>query len=149
MRVDLEPRHPYFLKIRAALVAPVQLGIIIEADSLIWNGADLLFPSLERETVGSNYTFPLLTRHPDRRLPMNHPRRTRKDGPNHYQYPVANRSFAYGHAHMSWSYLSLPFLAKVYTKVLKGQFSNDEEALNDMLWDSNATKQFCMYDPFW
>jgi hypothetical protein len=104
LRVEEETRHPWFLKLRASILAPVLLGVIIESDSLVWNGADLLFEILRMETLADNYSFPLLTRHPDTRSPSRD-----ESTYNVFPYPTKSRTTSYGHAHLSWSYLAIPF----------------------------------------
>jgi hypothetical protein len=139
-----EDMNPWFAQLRVASLTPVRVGQILEADTLIWRGSDYLFRRIREETINSNYSFPMMPRHADLRLKnFNDPRVGTP-----FDYPDHLRSMPYMHAHLSWGYNSLPFISRVYLESLVSKrFDSDEAALNVMLWERRATKQWCMYDP--
>jgi hypothetical protein len=160
--------HPWFDKLRAALLAPVRRAVILEADSLATWHVDRLFAVLAREP---RYALPLLPVHMHLRWPECEVRdglgvtriavalaegdtRLRACGAP-YATPVANRSTPYGHsAAMVYTSASKAFLAEILLACglrdgerLGIDCDNDEVALNTALWRKGARRQLCLIDP--
>lgn len=142
------PLHPWFDKLRAALLSPVRYGVIIEADSYITMHADNLFPLL----ASTNRTFPLSPTHMDIRLPNCTRYSGRKYCSQAWDIPEASRSIDYIHAHLAWTYASKPFIARAVQTCLLGKVAaacqSDEKALNLAYWKEGATEALCVIDPF-
>ena len=146
--------HPWFDKLRAILLSPVQIGIIIEADSIITPYADRLFPAVAQHAGA----FPLLMQHPDERLPSCEGYSGHRYCVNPIPYPVAKRSMPYGHAHVSWTAKSKSFVLRAYYRcrpdapmtdrsASEGMCDSDEGTLNFLLWEEGATQSLCLGDP--
>lgn len=141
--IPSEYLHPYFMKLRVSLLSPVLVGQIVESDTIVLPGADCLFKRIEKE-INSDYPYPMMPRHPDIRGII------KGNGTiNPLDYPINLRSMRYMHAHMSWTYMSLPFIAFTYNKSFSYYYRNDEYALNVNLWEKKAYKQWCIYDPYY
>lgn len=141
--IPSEMNNIYFMKLRVSLLAPVLVGQIVESDTIVLPGADCLFARIEKE-ISYNYPYPMMTRHHDIRSPI------KGNGTiNILKYPMNKRSMRYMHAHMSWTYHSLPFIAKIYRDSFILHYKDDEYALNLNLWESKAYKQWCIYDPIY
>lgn len=141
--IPCELNNIYYMKLRVSLLAPVLVGQIVESDTIVLPGADCLFERIEKE-ITYEYPFPMMTRHTDIRSPI-------KGNGTYYplKYPMYKRTMRYMHAHMSWTYQSLPFIASIYRKTFEINYGNDEYALNVNLWESKAIKQWCTYDPLY
>ena len=116
--------HPWFDKLRAALLAPVRFAVIVEADSLATRHVDRLFHVLRREP---DYGFPLMPvhmhlRHPDCEvvdgagvtlvsLVPGDPRRRICGAP--FATPLAERTTRYGHAHIVMTSAAKGLVAEV------------------------------------
>jgi hypothetical protein len=152
--------HAWFDKLRAILLAPVDRGVIIEADTLITMHADRLFDIL----VEHGGPLPLLPGHADVRWPSGSC--ASYSGPKTcsapFAYPLEERTMDYVHAHVMWTAESKPFFSSVLAVcgALNGgqkpprpragrmlDCSSDEAALNYALWNAKATKQLCFMDP--
>lgn len=141
--IPSECLSPYFLKLRVSLLAPVLVGQIVESDTIILPGADCLFKRIEKE-INTHYPYPIMPRPPDIRGNV------KGNGTfNPLDYPMNNRSMRYMHAHMSWTFESLRFIAYIYNKSFVYPYRDDEYALNVNLWERKANKQWCIYDPYY
>ena len=116
--------HPWFDKLRAALLAPVRFAVIVEADSLATRHIDRLFHVLRREP---DYGFPLMPvhmhlRHPDCEvrngvgvtlvsLVPGDPRRRICGAP--FATPLAQRTMRYGHAHIALTSAAKGIVAEI------------------------------------
>jgi hypothetical protein len=151
--------HPWFDKLRAVLLSPVNHGAVIEADTIPTWHSERLFTALAHH--GRQY--PLLVAHPDVRLPTcaNFANPSRTCG-NPFPYPAHKRTMDYSHAHIMWTARNKGFLADVLaTCASQGtqwghsvpsveplDCSSDESALNQALWNVRANTQLMLMDPF-
>eukprot|EP00932_Pfiesteria_piscicida_P012621 SRR837773.24023.p1 GENE.SRR837773.24023~~SRR837773.24023.p1 ORF type:complete len:427 (-),score=149.35 SRR837773.24023:110-1222(-) len=144
-----------FNKIQAALLARVKVGVMLDADMVsLGPQADSLFTRAEQE-IDKKYPYPILPVHSLDRDPEN------LDGglPNFKPFSCQNcpqATMRWGAEQPSWTYWSLPFLArwqaaKLAGKRLQGISMSDvdssEELLNVALWTANATKEWCAWQP--
>lgn len=145
-----------FNKFRAMMLSKVKTGIMIDADELVGPAADRLFPRIKEE-INEEYPYPILPVH----------WMSRDDDPKYPDHPYAvydfhcrdcpRRTQRWGHAHPTFRYQSLPWIAKWLRKTLDHervgneslQWKEDEDVLNMALWDTGASKQWCKFDiPF-
>lgn len=141
--------NPYFDKLFAAVMSPVERGVIIEADTLLTPHADRLFGILRRY---GHQSFPLMPTHEDVRWEDCALYVGPKYCGNSLPYPHTERSMDYVHAHLMWTRDSRPFLVDVLLNCAPGSAgsidcANDEIALNHALWKAGATRQLCLMDP--
>lgn len=163
--------HPWFDKIRAMLLAPVERALIFEADSIATRHVDRLFHALAREP---SYPFPLIPQHAHLRWPTceevngwgvtliqvdpSDPR-TRACG-SAYPFPLEMRTTHYGHAHVMWGAAAKPFVASLLLACAapgngaavasfggRVDCGSDESALNTGLWMRKAPRAMCVFDP--
>lgn len=140
--------HPWFDKLRAAILAPVKAGVMLEADTIITPHANRLFNILKQP-----HTMPLSPGHPDVRLPhcRSYTTPNGKTCTNPLPYPEYKRSMDYIHAHLIWTSAARQFLIKTLLRCIDGNSehcSSDEAALNVAYWEANATQQLCLMDPY-
>jgi hypothetical protein len=144
--------HPWFDKLRAAILSPVLHGAIVEGDTLVTWHADRVFAIVKAH----GGKFPLLTKHEDSRLQDCYGYNGPKYCGNAFPYPTERRTMDYGHAHMFWKADAKEFLLQVleacHNKGVHSQLgpldcTSDESALNYALWNMKATKQLCLMDP--
>lgn len=145
-----------FNKFRAMILSKVKTGIMLDADEFVAPSADLLFPRIKEE-INADYPYPILpvhwfSRDNDEKFP-DHPYKV-------YDFECKGcpeRSARWGHAHPTFTYHALPFLATWLRKTLDHemvgneslQYKEDEDVLNMALWDAKVTKQWCKFDiPF-
>jgi len=143
-------------KIRSMIFSKVKTGIVLDADQWINAGADYMFARAAEEG-GEAYPYPILpvhwlTRDPD------------TSGPYPFQFKSSDgpeRTMRWGHAHPTWTYEAIGFLARWSAYVLAPEQSGapewlriqpsleDEGMFNVALWAENKTKQWCKFDiPF-
>lgn len=144
--------NPYFDKLCAAVLSPVEHGVIVEADTLITPQADRLFGTLRRY---GHQVFPLMPGHEDVRWEdcdlYNGPKLCINPIP---EFPHKYRSMDYVHAHLMWTSDSRPFLVDLLVKCSPGfeesgiDCMHDEMALNTALWKAGARRQLCLMDPY-
>eukprot|EP00927_Polykrikos_kofoidii_P043994 TRINITY_DN3809_c0_g2_i1.p1 TRINITY_DN3809_c0_g2~~TRINITY_DN3809_c0_g2_i1.p1 ORF type:complete len:499 (-),score=65.08 TRINITY_DN3809_c0_g2_i1:33-1493(-) len=112
----------YFNKLRAMLFTKVSVGLVLDADQWINDGADYMFRRAAEEG-GSKYPYPILPVHWLSRDP---------EGDDGYDYKfkwaqrttelgAPNRTMRWGHAHPSWTHDALDFLAKWVVFALSDQ----------------------------
>jgi hypothetical protein len=145
--------HPWFDKLRAALMAPVINGVIVEADTIITPQANRLFDILKK----TNSSTPLMPMHPDIR-----PYSTKECNiscnsccVSTLPWPMAKRRKhgQYRHAHLMWTKRAKPFLRQTLKMCVENpkiaQCKSDESALNYALWVSDEkTYELCTQDPY-
>ena len=161
-RMPITTMHPWFDKLRAVLLAPVQKGVILEADTIISPSANNLFSVLN--SLSSEESLGILApEHPDTR-----PRRLvdckydcYECCINSFNYPNELRRGQYKHAHLMWTKWAKPFIQDVLKGCIEGpkegdefhDCSSDEAALNLAMWRSTyQVESLCMQDPdssFW
>jgi len=145
-----------FNKFRAMILSKVKTGIMLDADQFLGPAADRLFPRIKEE-INEDYPYPILPVHWMSR--DNDPK-----FPSHayavYDFTCAGcpvRTQRWGHAHPTFTYHTLPFLARWLRKTLDHELlgqeplkdKEDEDVLNMGLWAEGATKQWCKFDvPF-
>lgn len=148
-----------FNKFRSMLIR-VRSAVQLDADMIMAKQCDRLFDATETH-ITAKYPYPIMPVH----------WMTRKKGADSYSnaYPVEYDDFRirWAHAHPTWTYHALPFIADALLAKLNkeewaeqirretGQpvkpipsrfFSEDEDLLNVLLWRNNATKQWCKWD---
>lgn len=135
-----------FNKIRAMIAARVLTGIQVDLDQVVFAGMDSLFQATRREST-ADYPLPV--------LPVHWMARDGGPGEPYYEYSFksygGNRSMRWNHAHPTWSFWSLPFLSQLLSDRLSARpapawMEEDEDMLNVMLWQRNATKAWCKFD---
>lgn len=139
--------NPWFDKLRAVLLSPVLNGVIIEADTIITPHADRLFNVAKTHATDVS----LSPMHEDERLPDCSNYRGARACINAYNYPAAQRTMPYIHAHMIWNCQSKAFVARVLATCVNSpselDCGSDEGALNHELWKEKVTKHLCLMDP--
>lgn len=148
-----------FNKFRSMLLR-IKVGIQLDADMIMAKHCDRLFDATETH-ITARYPYPIMPVH----------WMTRMKGADGYSnaYPVEYDGFRirWAHAHPTWTYHALPFMAdallaklnidewaaqirretgKAVVPIPPRFFSEDEDLLNVLLWRNNATKQWCKWD---
>jgi len=95
-----------FNKIRAMVSARILYGIQLDTDQIIAPGMDTLFPGTRRE-ITANHPWPM--------MPVHWMSRDARPGEPYAVYAYQGwdgpKTMRWGHAHPTWSYWALPFLA--------------------------------------
>jgi len=140
-------------KLRAMLMAQVEVGVMLDSDEFVFRGADTLF-SRTRQEGGPSYPYPILPVHWMSRDPEGHD----YDAYDFKCKDCPARTMRWGHAHPTWTYHALPFIGGLLSGELlipqhvphtRVRALEDEDAFNVGLWATNATKQWCKFDvPF-
>jgi len=148
-----------FNKFTSMLFTKVKSGMVLDADQFVNTGVDSMLERAEEETT-KDYPYAIMPVHWMSRDPE------AEDGYKVYAWHFKSKSapkqtLRWGHAHPTWSFHALPWLAKWSTMFLamnnpetqapawlKEQgFMEDEDLLNVALWATpGATKQWCKYD---
>lgn len=151
-----------FNKFTTMLFTKVKSGLALDVDQFVNQGLDSLLKQAAVETT-SAYPFPIMPAHWMSRDPESGD--MTEVNPKGYPYSflfkskqAPKRTMRWGHAHPTWSYQALPFLARWTSYALVGRHAGapgwfleqgpleDEDVLNVALWAENATKQWCKYD---
>lgn len=145
-----------FNKLTSMLFTKVKVGMVLDADQFSNRGVDAMFPRIAEETT-AEYPYPIMPVHWMSRDPDS------EDGYGVYRFyfkseKVPARTMRWGHAHPTWTYHALPWLAKWTSFALAPQKTDcpewlkqqgwveDEDLLNLGLWADKATKQWCKFD---
>lgn len=148
-----------FNKMSAMLFTKVKTGIVLDADQWVNHGLDYLFDRVEQETTAA-YPYPILPVHWMSRDPESD---DMGGYPPHYSFNFQSaeapaRTMRWGHAHPTWTYYALPFVARWTSYVLAPEktqspkwlqeqgWVEDEDMLNMASWAEGATKQWCKFD---
>lgn len=144
-----------FNKLQAILLSRVKVGVFVDSDMVsLGPQADTLFQRTEEE-INKKYPYPIMPVHPMDRDPEN----ADADLPNFKPFTCQNcpkPTMRWGSGQLSWTFWSLPFLARWQAAKLAGRqeqgivmsdLDSDEDLLNVALWTSNATKEWCAWQP--
>lgn len=146
-------------KLTSMLFTKVKVGMVLDADQFGNRGVDVMFPRIAQETT-AEYPFPMLPVHWMSRDPES------EDGYACYRFnfksaQAPKRTMRWGHAHPTWTYHALPWLAKWTSFALAPSSTDcpdwlkqevehgileDEDLLNIALWADKAEKQWCKFD---
>jgi len=147
-----------FNKLQAILLAKVKVGASLDSDMMMANSmADRLLARTQDE-ITEAYPYPMLPVHFLDRDPANLKYYT---GTGNYlvydDCPSCPKpTMRWGQAQPTWTFWSLPFLARWQAAKLSGsrrlgvnldEVSEDEDMLNVALWAEGARKQWCMWQP--
>lgn len=143
----------HFNKFQAVLLSRVKVGVSLDSDmTMVTPLADNLFQRTKEE-INAAYPFPMMPVHFLDRDPAD---AWAKKG-NFLSYDCdgcPKPTMRWGQAQPSWTFYSLPFLARWQTAKLGGlvqrgvqtkSVSQDEDMLNVALWSEGATKQWCVF----
>eukprot|EP00931_Biecheleriopsis_adriatica_P004864 TRINITY_DN106467_c0_g1_i1.p1 TRINITY_DN106467_c0_g1~~TRINITY_DN106467_c0_g1_i1.p1 ORF type:complete len:760 (+),score=113.68 TRINITY_DN106467_c0_g1_i1:85-2364(+) len=118
-----------FNKIRAMIASRIIIGIELDVDQIVAPGIDRVFPATRKEST-SSYPFPL--------LPVHWMSRDAKEGEQFYEYGAHYWHFEHGmrwcHAHPSWSFWSLVFLADLMLKRYLVGLTKPKGVASGRLW---------------
>jgi len=148
-------------KINCMMFTKIRTGMALDADQFASRGLDVMFQRAAEETT-KEYPYPVLpvhwmTKDPESDDMAQHPANwlwswTSKDTPGPKQ------TQRWSHAHPTWTFYALPWMAKWTSFVLapsktdgpewlKPQgFWSDEPLLNVAAWADGLAKQWCKYD---
>ena len=139
--VDLSQESIFFQKPRVILESGLDFGVYIEADDILIEGCDDLFQYAHLESP-----YPLCPVHPN---DCNSAQKFME------KIGVLKKSMPYVHAHVIFSYCTIPFIKEWYETCLlyadqPGLLANfDETALNGLLWKKGVKDALMTYDPYY
>jgi len=147
-----------FNKLQAVLLAKVKVGVSLDSDMIMANSMADSILARTRDEITEAYPYPMLPVHFLDRDPANLKYYT---GTGNYlvydSCPSCPKpTMRWGQAQPTWTFWSLPFLARWQAAKLSGsqylgvdlsQVAEDEDMLNVALWAEGARKQWCMWQP--
>eukprot|EP00928_Gymnodinium_smaydae_P085697 TRINITY_DN6925_c0_g1_i1.p1 TRINITY_DN6925_c0_g1~~TRINITY_DN6925_c0_g1_i1.p1 ORF type:complete len:476 (+),score=44.49 TRINITY_DN6925_c0_g1_i1:53-1429(+) len=149
-----------FNKLTTMLFTKVGSGVALDADQFANRGIDSLLERVGEETT-DDYPFPIMPVHWMSRDPRSSDMKSGYPAGYSWTFVSADapkRTMRWGHAHPSWSYQALPWLAKWTSYALAPNrthppkwlvdqgYIEDEDLLNVGMWADGARKQWCKYD---
>jgi len=143
-----------FNKLRAAILAHAKVGASLDSDMMmVGPQADQLL-SRTAEEITEAYPFPMMPTH---FLSRDFRDAGRLQGSNYLYFNCKGcpkPTMRWGQAQPTWTYWSLPFLARWLSAKLGGhseqgvpteEIEEDEDLLNVALWREGASKAWCAY----
>eukprot|EP00930_Biecheleria_cincta_P028766 TRINITY_DN20051_c0_g2_i1.p1 TRINITY_DN20051_c0_g2~~TRINITY_DN20051_c0_g2_i1.p1 ORF type:complete len:746 (-),score=105.77 TRINITY_DN20051_c0_g2_i1:38-2275(-) len=118
-----------FNKIRAMIASRVIIGIELDVDQIVAPGIDRVFAATRQESTAS-YPFPI--------MPVHWMSRDAQKGEQFYEYGLHSWKHEHGmrwcHAHPSWSFWSLLFLADILLKRYLVALAKPKMMVSGRLW---------------
>eukprot|EP00439_Symbiodinium_sp_Y106_P059830 s52_g8.t1 len=122
-----------FNKLRAMIASRTLVGVQLDTDQLIAPEVERMFAASRRE-IHSRYPWPM--------LPVHWMSRDAKKGELYsdmnFEGWAGQRTMRWGHAHPTWTYWALPFLADLLYERFVAGFKTKAKAWSIQAWDLNA-----------
>lgn len=151
-----------FNKLNSMLFTKVKGGVALDADQWVNDGVDVMMDRAFDETT-KDYPYPVMPVHFVSRDPESD---DMKQYPPHFAFAFRSkdppaRTMRWGHAHPTWTYHALPWLARWTSWALAPEKTgvpvwlqeeqeqntlSDEGLLNVASWADGLTKQWCKFD---